>query len=87
MNVLYSTPSCYTYNVNKENATFEVKDDDFHPYGIEPGVYWTGYFTTRGGFKMHIKHAGHILQVSSTDGYHIQLLKKSLGILISGGII
>ncbi|BFZ17491.1 hypothetical protein BsWGS_20530 [Bradybaena similaris] len=62
INLIYSTPSCYTYHVNQQNVKFPVKFDDFHPYGIEPGVYWTGLFTSRGGLKMHIKRAGQILQ-------------------------
>ncbi|CAG5133105.1 unnamed protein product [Candidula unifasciata] len=61
-NLLYSTPSCYTYHVNKQKVKFPVKFDDFLPYGIEPGAYWTGFYTTRGGLKMHIKRAGQILQ-------------------------
>ncbi|CAG5131429.1 unnamed protein product, partial [Candidula unifasciata] len=62
LHLIYSTPSCYTYHVNKARQVLETKSDDFFPYGIAPGVYWSGYFTTRGGFKMHIRRAGQILQ-------------------------
>ncbi|KAI8796766.1 lysosomal alpha-mannosidase [Biomphalaria glabrata] len=62
MNFLYSTPSCYTYYVNKEKLTYEVKKDDFLPYSVPPSAFWTGYYTTRGGFKKFIKLAGQILQ-------------------------
>ncbi|CAL1527408.1 unnamed protein product [Lymnaea stagnalis] len=62
VHLIYSTPSCYTYYVNQENLTFEVKKDDFLPYSTAPSHFWTGYFTTRGGLKKHIKVAGQVLQ-------------------------
>ncbi|XP_059142401.1 lysosomal alpha-mannosidase-like, partial [Physella acuta] len=62
VNVVYSTPSCYTHYVNLEKLTFATKADDFHPYQSDHSTSWTGYYTTRGGLKKHIKLAGQILQ-------------------------
>ncbi|KAK7002970.1 lysosomal alpha-mannosidase [Biomphalaria glabrata] len=62
IHLMYSTPSCYSYYVNKERVTLEEKKEDFHPYSIPPAAYWTGFYTTRGGLKRHIKQAGQILQ-------------------------
>nr|KAI8764839.1 lysosomal alpha-mannosidase-like [Biomphalaria glabrata] len=90
MNFLYSTPSCYTYYVNKEKLTYEVKKDDFLPYSVPPSAFWTGYYTTRGGFKKFIKLAGQILQACKqisifmdlTDSfYHVNALRDAMGIM------
>ncbi|KAK0056601.1 lysosomal alpha-mannosidase [Biomphalaria pfeifferi] len=62
IHLMYSTPSCYSYYVNKERVTLEEKKEDFHPYSIPPAAYWTGFYTSRGGLKRHIKQAGQILQ-------------------------
>ncbi|RUS91017.1 hypothetical protein EGW08_001234, partial [Elysia chlorotica] len=63
VNLIYSTPSCYAYYVNedmKAPALFPTKKDDFLPYVTD--VVWSGFYTTRGGFKRHIWTAGQILQ-------------------------
>ena len=63
VNLLYSTPSCYVHYVHRANLTWAVKSDDFHPYAVSPGAYWTGYFTSRPGQKLLVKYAGATLQV------------------------
>lgn len=63
VNLLYSTPSCYVHHVHKANLSWAVKGDDFHPYAISPGAYWTGYFTSRSGQKLLVKYSGATLQV------------------------
>lgn len=68
VNALYSTPSCYIQHVNRADLKWEVMHDDFHPYAIEPGYYWTGYFTSRGGQKLLIKRAGAVLQACKQLG-------------------
>ncbi|KAL8591119.1 hypothetical protein ACOMHN_056179 [Nucella lapillus] len=68
INLLYSTPSCYVHHVQKSNATWGVKTDDFHPYGIAPGAYWTGYFTSRAGQKLLVKRASATLQEHGERG-------------------
>ena len=47
VNVLYSTPSCYTKSLNEAGKTWTSKSDDFFPYASDPHAYWTGYFTSR----------------------------------------
>ncbi|KAH9502481.1 Lysosomal alpha-mannosidase, partial [Bulinus truncatus] len=90
VNLMYSTPSCYAYHVNKEKLSLEVKKDDFHPYSIPPAAFWTGFFTSRGGFKWHIKHAGQILQsckqlsifTDLSDSYdEVNALRDALGVM------
>ncbi|KAK6168980.1 hypothetical protein SNE40_020119 [Patella caerulea] len=90
INLLYSTPSCYLYHVNKEKQTFPTKSDDFFPYAIPPKAYWTGYFTSRAGLKLHVKRAGAMLQTCkelnvfnrlSNAFDKIDVLKKAQGIL------
>ncbi|ESO94820.1 hypothetical protein LOTGIDRAFT_232262 [Lottia gigantea] len=90
VNLLYSTPSCYLHYVNKEKITLPTKSDDFFPYAIPPKAYWTGYFTSRAGMKLHVKKAGSILQACKelnvmtrlTGTFdRIEVLKRAQGIL------
>lgn len=61
--LLYSTPSDYTHEINKQNLAFPSNSDDFFPYADEPGAYWTGYFTSRPAFKGLVKSAGRNMQI------------------------
>ena len=60
--VLYSTPSIYLAEINKQGAAYPTKYDDFMPYGDGPDGYWTGYFTSRVALKGFVKWAGRYLQ-------------------------
>ncbi|CAN1342025.1 unnamed protein product [Linum perenne] len=51
INVLYSTPSIYTDAKNAANQSWPLKTDDYFPYADRDNAYWTGYFTSRPGFK------------------------------------
>ncbi|XP_070185670.1 lysosomal alpha-mannosidase-like [Littorina saxatilis] len=73
INLLYSTPSCYLQHVHNSNLTWAVKTDDLHPYAIAPGAYWTGYFTSRSGQKLLVKHAGATLQACKQLGIFSRL--------------
>ncbi|KAK7501311.1 hypothetical protein BaRGS_00007436 [Batillaria attramentaria] len=73
VNLLYSTPSCYIQHVNHANLSWTVKRDDFHPYAISPGHYWTGYFTSRAGQKLLTKRAGSVLQACKQLGIFARL--------------
>ncbi|XP_055975225.1 lysosomal alpha-mannosidase [Sorex fumeus] len=53
VNVLYSTPACYLWELNKANVTWSVKRDDFFPYADGPHKFWTGYFTSRPALKRY----------------------------------
>lgn len=53
LNVLYSTPSIYVAAKHALNRTWTVKTDDFFPYADNQHAFWTGYFTSRAGFKQY----------------------------------
>ena len=63
VNIFYSTPSCYLYSVYQTNHTFQVKTDDFFPYGSDPHSYWTGYFISRPSLKYYERFGNNFLQI------------------------
>ncbi|XP_078091137.1 lysosomal alpha-mannosidase isoform X2 [Mustelus asterias] len=63
VNVFYSTPSCYLYQLNKANLTWSVKSDDFFPYADGAHMFWTGYFTSRPALKRYERLSNNFLQV------------------------
>lgn len=63
INVLYSTPACYLWELNKANLTWSVKQDDFFPYADGPHQFWTGYFTSRPALKRYERLSHKFLQV------------------------
>lgn len=62
LNLLYSTPSCYLYHVNKANVTWTQKTDDFFPYADRPNSFWTGYFTSRPSLKKYVRDTSSFFQ-------------------------
>ncbi|XP_070544770.1 lysosomal alpha-mannosidase-like isoform X1 [Ptychodera flava] len=63
VHVLYSTPSCYTYALNKAGVKWTTKQDDFFPYANAPHSFWTGYFTSRPAIKGYVRQTNNFLQV------------------------
>ncbi|XP_036748766.2 lysosomal alpha-mannosidase isoform X2 [Manis pentadactyla] len=63
VNVLYSTPACYLWELYKANLTWPVKDDDFFPYADGPHKFWTGYFSSRPALKRYERLSYNFLQV------------------------
>ena len=63
VNLLYSTPSCYTYQQNNINQVWNGKDDDFFPYASNAHTFWTGYFTSRPALKGYVRQLNNFLQV------------------------
>ncbi|XP_048198391.1 lysosomal alpha-mannosidase isoform X2 [Perognathus longimembris pacificus] len=63
VHVLYSTPACYLWELNKANLTWSVKKDDFFPYADGPHMFWTGYFTSRPALKRYERLSYNFLQV------------------------
>ncbi|KAJ8771037.1 hypothetical protein K2173_023362 [Erythroxylum novogranatense] len=55
VNALYSTPSIYTDAKHAANDPWPLKTDDFFPYADGPNSYWTGFFTSRPGFKRYVR--------------------------------
>lgn len=93
VNVLYSTPSCYVYQLNKAGKTWTTKDDDFFPYASRPSTFWTGYFTSRAALKGYVRRTNNFLQAckqldalakledTANSTYNIQVLKEALGVV------
>ncbi|XP_076977823.1 lysosomal alpha-mannosidase [Tamandua tetradactyla] len=63
VHVLYSTPTCYLWELNKANLTWSVKEDDFFPYADGAHKFWTGYFTSRPALKFYERRSYNFLQV------------------------
>nr|XP_020767608.1 lysosomal alpha-mannosidase [Odocoileus virginianus texanus] len=63
VNVLYSTPACYLWELNKANLSWSVKKDDFFPYADGPYMFWTGYFSSRPALKRYERLSYNFLQV------------------------
>ncbi|KAK9278049.1 hypothetical protein L1049_027607 [Liquidambar formosana] len=55
VNALYSTPSIYTDAKYAINESWQIKTDDFFPYGEKENAYWTGYFTSRPALKGYVR--------------------------------
>ena len=89
VNVFYSTPSCYLYSVYQANQTFQLKTDDFFPYGENEHSYLTGYFTSRPAFKLYERFGNNFLQVikqlnvltNLNSEKSISYLKEQMGVL------
>ncbi|EAS04708.3 glycoside hydrolase family 38 amine-terminal domain protein (macronuclear) [Tetrahymena thermophila SB210] len=62
MEILYSTPSKYLEEINKQQNIWPVNNNDFFPYADNSNAYWTGYFTSRPALKGLTKDAGRYLQ-------------------------
>ncbi|XP_056018882.1 lysosomal alpha-mannosidase-like isoform X2 [Ostrea edulis] len=92
VNLLYSTPSCYLYQVNLANKTWPTKKDDFFPYAHLPHSYWTGFYTSRPNLKRYVRQTNNFLQVckqldalamledSDNSSLNIQVLKEAMGV-------
>ncbi|CAM4610488.1 unnamed protein product [Lepidochelys kempii] len=63
VHVLYSTPTCYLWELFKANLSWSLKYDDFFPYADGPHQFWTGYFTSRPAFKRYERLSNNFLQV------------------------
>ncbi|XP_077183388.1 lysosomal alpha-mannosidase [Paroedura picta] len=63
VHVLYSTPSCYLWELNQANLSWSVKYDDFFPYADGAHHFWTGYFTSRPALKRYERLSNNFLQV------------------------
>ncbi|KAL1785109.1 lysosomal alpha-mannosidase [Sigmodon hispidus] len=63
VHVLYSTPTCYLWELYKANLTWTVKTDDFFPYADGPHMFWTGYFSSRPALKRYERLSYNFLQV------------------------
>ena len=72
--ILYSTPEDYIDAIQKEKASYPVKNDDFFPYADGEHAMWTGYFTSRVALKGFVKDMSRFTQVVRK---HVSELKMS----------
>nr|XP_033811493.1 lysosomal alpha-mannosidase isoform X2 [Geotrypetes seraphini] len=63
VNVLYSTPSCYLNQLHQANLSWPMIHEDLFPYADGPHQFWTGYFTSRPGFKRYERMSNNLLQM------------------------
>ncbi|XP_053388235.1 lysosomal alpha-mannosidase-like isoform X2 [Mercenaria mercenaria] len=92
INVLYSTPSCYLYQLNRADQEWTTKSDDFFPYAHQNHSFWTGYFTSRAALKGYVRETNAFLQACKqldalamledihNSTYNIQILKEAMGV-------
>ena len=64
-----------TKGENKLSTQWSVKTDDFFPYSDCPHCFWTGYFTSRAGFKRLERVGSSFLQAAR----QIESMKDSEG--------
>ncbi|NXH38318.1 MA2B1 mannosidase, partial [Dicaeum eximium] len=65
VHALYSTPSCYLWELNRANLTWPLKTDDFFPYSDGPHQFWTGFFSSRPALKGYERLSSGFLQICS----------------------
>jgi hypothetical protein len=64
---IYSTPSKYMAAIRAEGLEFPVYRGDFLPLMMQhPSHYWSGFFTSRPGFKKALRDASYSSFVSLT---------------------
>ena len=54
---IYSTPSGFLKALNQENIEFTSHREDFFPYMREENGPWSGYYSSRPGFKKQVVQA------------------------------
>lgn len=70
MNFIQSTPQTYVNALKNENVEWPTRNDDLLPYASDPARYWTGFYSSRPGFKKAVKDA------SSVFGAHSHLFAR-----------
>ncbi|VDK86332.1 unnamed protein product [Dibothriocephalus latus] len=70
VNLLYSSPTCYTKAVNLEfnrQGTIASRGGDFFPYASSSTAYWTGYYTSRPALKYFIRQSSSLLTMCEQE--------------------
>jgi len=65
MEFVQSTPQTYVNALKAENLEYPVKTDDFFPYAKANHFYWSGYYSTRPGFKKQVKETSAMFTAQS----------------------
>ncbi|CAH8681277.1 unnamed protein product [Schistosoma rodhaini] len=79
VNLLYSTPACYTKAVNEEFnriGTIDRRGGDFFPYASGLHSYWTGYYTSRPALKYYVRQASNLLSMCEQVHLHVDRLSQ-----------
>ncbi|CAH8649400.1 unnamed protein product [Heterobilharzia americana] len=79
INLLYSTPACYTKAVNEDFSkigTISRRGGDFFPYASGPHSYWTGYYTSRPALKYYVRQASNLLSMCEQVHLHVDRLSE-----------
>ncbi|KAH8869298.1 Lysosomal alpha-mannosidase [Schistosoma japonicum] len=79
VNLLYSTPACYTKAVNdafNQIGTITRRGGDFFPYASGPYSYWTGYYTSRPALKYYVRQASNLLAMCEHVHLHVDHLSQ-----------
>jgi hypothetical protein len=61
MEFVQSTPQTYVNALKAENVEWPVKTDDMIVYSRDSNFFWTGYFSSRPGFKKQVKDTSALL--------------------------
>ncbi|KAL7059478.1 hypothetical protein AAHC03_013087 [Spirometra sp. Aus1] len=78
VNLLYSSPTCYTKAVNLEfnrQGTIPGRGGDFFPYASSGNAYWTGFFTSRPALKYFVRQSSSLLTMCE----QLHVLRPNLG--------
>lgn len=65
MKLLMSTPQRYVDALKKTNTVFPTYYNDMFPYSDSENEYWSGFYSSRPGSKMHVKTGSAQLHASS----------------------
>ncbi|KAK4475411.1 hypothetical protein MN116_002467 [Schistosoma mekongi] len=79
VNLLYSTPACYTKAVNdafNKIGTISRRGGDFFPYASGPHSYWTGYYTSRPALKYYVRQASNLLAMCEHVHLHVDHISR-----------
>lgn len=80
INLLYSTPSCYLFNVNHLNQVWNSTKDDFFPYASRENTFWSGYFSSRAALKGYARKSNNFLQVCKQLDVLANLMRQGVNV-------
>lgn len=63
--LLYSTPSHFISEIQKQHIEWPTNYDDMFPYADHPDAFWSGYFSSRANSKEFIRKGSHNLHAES----------------------
>jgi len=67
IDIFYSTPNCYIYEVNRLNKTYETREVDYLNY-------WVGYYTSSPALKRYDRVNNNFLQVNNKSSFCLKIV-------------